>query len=122
MSMTRSMRGAGAVALLALAAGAVAWAAGWAREAGAQQRASGGSYEYAEMIVAGNDALLWTREALYFIEGPETREPVRAIGSKGVSAVQPVRLIHLNALGPAGWEYIERGPGPGESYILRRRL
>lgn len=107
----------GACALALLGAGLLASAP----SADAQQRAAV-AYEYGELIVAGNDALLWTREQLFFIEGPQTREPIRALGGKGVSAVQPVRMIHLNALGPAGWEYVERGPGPGESYILRRRL
>jgi hypothetical protein len=122
MVIARSTRGAGVVALALVAVALGAGVVSWSREAGAQQRGTGAAYEYGELIIAGNDALLWTREQLLFIEGPETREPIRAVGGKGVSAVQPVRLIHLNALGPAGWEYVERGPGPSESYILRRRL
>lgn len=115
---TRAVAGA---FLLAAAAAAGAFVAG-AFPTPAAAQARGGAIEYGELTIVGNDGILWVRGESFFLEGPETRTPVKAQGSKGVSSIVPARILHLNTLGAAGWEFVDQMPGQTESYLLQRRL
>ena len=89
---------------------------------GAQQRrAPATAWEYGQLRLVGHDAVLWTSNGAFFIEGPDRRDAERVEGTTRLRLVQPLIVFHLNAVGPAGWEVVPMPSGAEETAILLRR-
>lgn len=118
------------VIVAALAGATLAGALGGALAptlAGAQQsRAltpSGEGWEYAELRLFGTDAVLQTREAAVFLEGPDQREARKPIdvGEEGISVRRAIPIHHLTAAGARGWELVGIPTSQPGVYMLKRR-
>jgi len=86
------------------------------------QNTVGARYEYGELRLIGNDAVFFNADDAFYMEGPDDRTPRRLSGEgRDISVVQPILVIHLNQLGPAGWEVVEFSGG-SDRILLRRRV
>ncbi len=86
------------------------------------QNAVGAAYEYGELRLIGNDAVFFNANDAFYMEGPDDRTPRRLSGAgRDISIVQPILVIHLNQLGPAGWEVVEQTAG-SDRILMRRRI
>lgn len=90
----------------------------WRPQAQAQQ-GGGATWEYAIITFRAHDAVLFTSDNSYFMEGPEIRNPERIVGETSLRLVRPIEVEHLTTLGMQGWEVI-RPWGDGHSWLLRR--
>ena len=91
----------------------------WRPSAQANQ-AGVASWEYSIITFRAQDAVVFTNEDAYFMEGPEIRKPERIVGNTSLRLVRPIEIEHLTALGLKGWEVVEPWGG-GQSFLLRRR-
>lgn len=112
---------AAVTALIALAALA-------AHDAPAQQQLQTSidreAWEYAELRIYGNDAVIITRGDAQFMEGLSDREARQFVklNNDELRIRQPARIRHLTRAGSQGWDVIESIPGgPNEAYLLKRR-
>jgi hypothetical protein len=91
----------------------------WRPSANANQQGAA-AWEYAIVTFRAQDAVVFTNEDSFFMEGPEIRKPERVVGDTNLRLVRPIEIEHLTALGMKGWEVVEPWGG-GQSYLLRRR-
>jgi len=81
-------------------------------------------WEYAELRIVGQDAVIITRADAQFLEGLSNREARQFIklDNDNLRIRQPARVRHLTRVGSHGWEVIEAIPGgPNEAYLMKRR-
>ncbi|MFG0275808.1 MAG: hypothetical protein ACF8QF_12210 [Phycisphaerales bacterium] len=92
-----------------------------AAPASAQQNARAPRYEYAELSLRGNDAIVILADRAVYLEGPRERDPVKVANNTKLEVVIPNRVVYLTRLGDEGWELV---PGQtstaANSYLLRR--
>ena len=93
-------------------------ASAWRPQAQAQQGAAG-AWEYAIITFRAQDAVVFTSDNSFFMEGPEIRNPERIVGESTLRLVRPIEIEHLTTLGLQGWEVV-RPWGGGHSWLLRR--
>ncbi len=82
------------------------------------------AWEYAELRIVGNDAVIITRGDAQFLEGLDDREARQFVklNNDRLRVRQPARVRHLTRVGSQGWEVIEAIPGgPNEAYLMKRR-
>ena len=82
------------------------------------------AWEYAELRIVGNDAVIITRADAQFLEGLTDREARQFVklDNDRLRIRQPARIRHLTRVGSQGWEVIEAIPGgPNEAYLMKRR-
>ena len=97
-------RFAPALALAAAAAALILWLA---PGAGAQQ-GRGDRYEYAELQLSGNDALVILSDRAVFLEGPRERDRVKVQNNTKIEVIIPNQVTYLTRLGDEGWELVPR--------------
>lgn len=82
------------------------------------------AWEYAELRIVGQDAVIITRADAQFMEGLSDREARQFVklDNDKLRIRQPARVRHLTRAGSQGWEVVESIPGgPNEAYLLKRR-
>jgi len=82
------------------------------------------AWEYAELRIVGNDAVIITRGDAQFLEGLDDREARQFVklNNDRLRVRQPARVRHLTRVGSQGWEVIEAIPGgTNEAYLMKRR-
>lgn len=79
------------------------------------------TYEYGELTVRSEDAIFTTWGRVVYVEGPERRDPVRAVNESKIKVLVPIELYFLSVLGAQGWEI---DPSTDrlkhDTYLLRR--
>ncbi len=79
------------------------------------------TYEYGELTVRSEDAIFTTWDRVVYLEGPERRDPIRAVNESKIKLLVPIELYFLSALGAQGWEI---DPSTDrlkhDTYLLRR--
>ena len=81
-------------------------------------------WEYAELRIVGNDAVIITRGDAQFLEGLSDREARQFVklDNDNLRIRQPARVRHLTRVGSHGWEVIQAIPGGvNEAYLMKRR-
>ncbi len=82
------------------------------------------AWEYAELRIERNDAVIITRGDAQFLEGLSDREAREFIklDNDRLRVRQSPRIRHLTRVGSQGWEVVEVIPGGiNEAYLLKRR-
>ena len=64
------------------------------------------------------DAVVFTNDGAFFMEGPEIRNRERVVGDTNLRLIRPIEVEHLTTLGMKGWEVIR--PWGDGSWLLRR--
>ena len=106
-------------ALLWIGLLAIALTALWRPQAQAQQGFVG-SWEYAIITFRAQDAVVFTNNGSFFLEGPEVRNPERVSGESTLRLIRPVEVEHLTTLGRQGWEVVRPWGANGSSLLIRR--
>lgn len=88
--------------------------------AGAQER-RGVRYEYAELQLSGNDAVVILADSAVFLEGPRERERVRVQNNTKIEVVIPNPVVYLTRLGGEGWELAPGQANIDDTRFLLRR-
>jgi len=78
------------------------------------------TWEYAIISFRVQDAVVFTNEGSFFLEGPDVRNNERVVGDTNLRLVRPIEVEHLTTLGKQGWEVI-RPWGDGHAWLLGRR-
>jgi|GEM_PF-5438326 len=107
------------LAFFALVIIASAWRPLAQARAGDDADLGAGAGEYAIIQFRAQDAVVFTVDGAFFMEGPEVRNQERVIGDTNLRLLRPVEVGHLTTLGLQGWEVI-RPWGDGNSWLLRR--
>lgn len=109
---------------IVLGVGCIALAAAAAlgpRAAHSRSAQPGVDYEYAELTIRGNDAILQTADRTIYLEGPDTNNPQQAENKRSIRVFREVALIHLNTVGASGWDVTWRShSGGNDSFLLQR--
>ena len=87
----------------------------------AQHRARVQSWAYGQLEVGAVNSVFITDGRVYKIEGPDPRNPIKAINDSSIEVVPPPEIYPLNVLGADGWEIVPSGPVIGR-FMLRRPI
>lgn len=102
---------------------AIAVTALWRPQGQAQaQQGFVGSWEYAIITFRAQDAVVFTNNGSFFMEGPEVRNPERVSGESTLRLIRPVEVEHLTTLGKQGWEVVRPWGANGSSLLIRRGI
>jgi len=86
------------------------------------QDARGVRYEYAELRLSSNDALVVLSDRGVFLEGPRERDRIKVDARANLDLVVPNQVIYLTRLGAEGWELAPgQNAGPESTRFLLRR-
>ncbi len=93
-----------------------------AAPASAQQDARAPRFEYAELRLTGNDAVVILADRAVYLEGPRERDPVRVDNTTKLDVFLSNRVIYLTRLGDEGWELVPgQNSSDANSLLLRRQ-
>jgi hypothetical protein len=109
------------VAIVITLLAALAGVAIVAQPASAQQNARAPRFEYAELRLTGNDAVVILADRAVYLEGPRERDPVKVDNSTKLEVFLSNRVIYLTRLGDEGWELVPGQTSSDANALLIRR-